>query len=210
MNYKLISYAQDFASFLLQNLGSDMQKVKQIILFGSVARGEADKDSDIDIFVDLLDEKLEPKIGKIREMFCDSIKVKKYWELLDVKNEINCTVGKLEEWDELKRSLIANGIVLFGKYIYEGRLKTKHYYLFVVTPTGKRNKDISVWRKLYGYVQKIGNKNFVKKGIINEYGGRKLSRGVFVVPVESSQKIISFLRENKFKHEIIPFWQETK
>src|SRR3989344_3593094 len=128
MNYKLIAYAEDFASFLLQTLNNETNKVKQIILFGSLARGEATKESDIDIFVDILDEKLELKIKDIIEKFYTSIKVKKYWGLLAINNEISCTIGKLEEWDNLKKSILANGIVLFGKY--QENTKTQPYYLF--------------------------------------------------------------------------------
>ncbi len=208
MNYKLIAYAQDFISFLLQHLNEDAGKIKQVILFGSITRGEATKKSDIDLFIDVIDKKLEKRVDKIKEEFYDSIKVKKYWDLLGVNNRINCSVGVLKEWTSLERSLIANGIVLFGKY--SGETRTQPYYLFIATPGKNRNKSISVWRQLYGYIQKIGKKTYVKEGLVREYGGRKLARGVFVIPVEHSQKIISFLRTNKFKHEIISFWQERK
>ena len=53
MNYKLVAYAQDFVSFLLQNV-KDASKIDSITLYGSVARGEAGKDSDIDIFIEKL------------------------------------------------------------------------------------------------------------------------------------------------------------
>ena len=46
LNYKeLIAYASSFASFVIPKAEFD-----EIILFGSVARNEADKDSDIDLF----------------------------------------------------------------------------------------------------------------------------------------------------------------
>ena len=48
MNYKLIAYAEDFISFLLEKLNKESDKIKQIILFGSVARDEDSKNSDID------------------------------------------------------------------------------------------------------------------------------------------------------------------
>ena len=44
MNYRLIAYAQDFSSFLLEKLGEESNKISQIILFGSVARGGAEKE----------------------------------------------------------------------------------------------------------------------------------------------------------------------
>ncbi|MBI4983080.1 nucleotidyltransferase domain-containing protein [Candidatus Woesearchaeota archaeon] len=206
MNYKLIAYAQDCVSFLMQNLNHEAGKIIQIILFGSVSRGEESKNSDIDLFVDVTDEIIEPKVVGVVDKFYDSTKFKKYWSLLGVRNKISCTVGKLEEWDELKRSLIANGIVLFGKY--SGEIKTKPYYLFVVSPGKSRNKNLSVWRELYGYVQKRGKKKYSKIGLVREYQGRKLGKSVFIVPAEHLPKIRSFLIKNKFKHELMPFWQE--
>src|SRR3990167_7304033 len=55
MNSKLISYAMDFSSFLIQKI-KEKEKIRNIILFGSVSRDEANKKSDIDIFIDLIKE----------------------------------------------------------------------------------------------------------------------------------------------------------
>ncbi|MBS3134900.1 nucleotidyltransferase domain-containing protein [Candidatus Woesearchaeota archaeon] len=206
MNYKLIAYAEDFISFLLEKLNKESDKIKQIILFGSVARDEDSKNSDIDLFIEIIDKKIENKINEIKEKFYDSVKVKKYWSLLGINNEINCSIGELEEWDELKRSLVMNGIVLYGKY--KGSLKTELYYLFVVFPGKNRNKNISGWRKLYGYNQKISKKIYIKEGLIKDYNGKKLARAVFIIPSDNVQKMISFLKKNSFKYEIIPFWKE--
>jgi len=74
MNYKLLAYAQDFSSFLMQNI-KEADKITKIILFGSTSRGESEKNSDIDIFIET-DEKLEQKINEIKDKFCDSLKVK--------------------------------------------------------------------------------------------------------------------------------------
>lgn len=204
MNYNFVAYAQDFVSFLLQNLGNNAKKVKQVILFGSVAKGEANKKSDIDLFIDILDEKLEAEIIGIRDRFYESVKVKKYWSLFGINNEINCSIGKLEEWKELERSIIASGITLYGKY--HGKIgEMQSYYLFVVTPPSSRNKSVSVWRGLYGYVQKTKKKTYLKEGLVKECGGRKLGKGVFIIPIENLQRMANYLRKNKIKHELVPF-----
>lgn len=204
MNYKLIGYAIDFASFLLEKL-KDAEKMKSVILFGSVARGDNEKNSDIDLFIEC-NEKLGNKINDLKEKFYESIKVKKYWELLDVKNEINLHIGKLEGWGDLKRSIIANGIILYGKYLE--KIEGKQSYLFIVSPGKNRNKNMSIWRELYGYKQKVGKKSYIKEGLVKEYGGKKLALGVFIIPVEHAQKINLFLRKKKFKFQIIPFWTD--
>jgi len=206
MNYKLLAYALDFVSFLFEHLGKDSDKIKQVILFGSVARGEADKKSDVDLFFDVITEEVEVEIRNIKEKFYSSVKVKKYWDLLNIKNEINCSVGKIEEWSDLQKSLIANGIVLFGKY--KGKAETESYYLFIVTPGLNRNNNLSIWRALYGYNQKVGKKNYEVKGLVRSYGGEKLARGVFIIPSEHVSKVSSFLKESKFKFKLIGFERE--
>ncbi|MBI4980184.1 nucleotidyltransferase domain-containing protein [Candidatus Woesearchaeota archaeon] len=207
MNYKLVAYAQDFVSFLLQSLKSDSAKIRQIILFGSVARGDEEKSSDIDLFVEVVDSSLEDKVHKLRDAFYSSVKVKKYWALLGVTAEINCTVGKLEEWEDLHRSIIANGIVLYGRYL--GKPDLKPYYFFSVIPCKSRRKNILVWRKLYGYRQKVGKKVYGRKGLVKEVQGSKLAQGLFIIPAESSEILLSFLKKKKLRYQMIPLWKEN-
>ena len=204
MNYKLLAYAQDFSSFLMQNI-KEADKITKIILFGSTSRGESEKNSDIDIFIET-DEKLEQKINEIKDKFYDSLKFKKYWELLGIKNEINLSVGNLKDWGDLKRSLISDGIILFGKYI--NKIKTKPYVLFSITQGNNRNKNISAWRELYGYSQKTSKKTYSNPGIIKEYNGQKLARGVFIIPIDNSNKLANFLKQKGFKFKLISFQME--
>lgn len=207
MNFDLVAYAGDFVSFLLQELGSDAQLVRQILLFGSASRGEAGKESDVDLFIDVNKLAIEPRIQDIRDRFNESAKVKTYWDLLGIKNEINCTIGRLEDWGDLNRSLIADGIVLYGKY--SGAPDLVPFCLFVVTPSSNRNKNLSVWRSLYGYRQKVGAKVYEHNGLIVERGGQKLARGVFQVPALAVSDVSALLRKNKFQFKIFPIWQES-
>lgn len=207
MNYKLVAYAADFVSFLLQELGKDAAKVTQMILFGSVTRGEEGPTSDLDLFVDVTDSRLESVIMGIKDKYVDSVKVKKYWDLLGVQRRIHCTVGKLKEWDQLERSLVANGIVLYGKYT--GMMETKPAILFMVTPGKNRQKNVAVWRHLYGYTQNVGKKKYEQRGLVKEYGGKKLGRGVFIIPLEHAQKVRAYLRQKKFRQETMSFMQEV-
>ena len=48
-NNRLIAYALDVTSWIIEKVGST--PIKQIILFGSTARGTADSGSDIDLFI---------------------------------------------------------------------------------------------------------------------------------------------------------------
>lgn len=208
MNYKLLSYAMDFASFLVQELDKDMEKVEAIILFGSIARGEALMESDVDIFVDTVDKHIEKKIKKIVYEFYKSRKSSEYWRLLGVTNDIKCIVGELAEWKSLERSIISSGITIYSKY--SGKYETAPYTLFVISVKKKRPESVKIWRKLYGYTQTVGKKIYHSKGLVEEYGGKKITKGILLIPLGKSQYLIDFLRKERVQYQIIEFLTDTK
>jgi len=194
----LISFAMAFASYLLQNLKQE-SAVRNIVLFGSVARNDFDKESDIDIFIDTKEE-IEKEANDILDSFYSSIIYKKYWKLLGIENEISLKVGDLDKW-ELKRSIISHGIQLYGKYYSE--IEARLYSLFVIEFKGKRSEKLKLWRQLYGYSQKIKNKQYIQQGLIKEYSIRRIGPAVLLVPIENENKLRQFLTENKISHKVI-------
>ncbi len=178
---ELISYSIDFISFLIQNLNhKKMNKIKSIILFGSVARGEEKKGSDVDIFIDVLDKEkeIEKEVFNIRDNFVDSIKYKKYWKLLGVKNEINTIVGKLKEW-KLRESMLGNSIILYQKYspVLE---KGENKAILIWGVVKNNSKRVMLNKKLFGF-------DYYKKhynGLIKTYNGEKLGSNVIKIPAE--------------------------
>jgi len=200
----LISYAASFASFLLDTRIS--KKIDNIILFGSVARGDFDEESDIDIFVDT-DKEINEDVERILNLFKES-EIYKNWKLKGVENEISLKVGKLKKWS-LKRNVISNGIILYGKY-KEMPEDIKYYLMIKLSFRNMhRNKKISLWRKLYGYTQKIGQKKYESIGLINELGGKKLEKSLIIVPMEKRNELIKFLNRNKVNYSINEIWSDN-
>jgi predicted nucleotidyltransferase len=195
----LISYACSFVSFLIKK----KPLIERIILFGSVASGNFDEDSDIDIFVDTSHSKKE--IMAILDLYEKSEDNHKYF-LEGIKNHISLKVGNLEQWG-IKRSIISGGITLYGPY-QELPKGLHHYALFVTSsPLQKRKDQIKVWRILYGYTQKIGSKRYAKEGLIRELSGKKLTRGAFIIPFEKSTEIIKLLKNQKVKYSIFEIFK---
>lgn len=172
----LLPYALDFSSFLLQKI-KDKSKIKSIILFGSVAREEASQKSDVDIFVDLIKESKETEIeiSSIKEEFYRSAKFTRYWKLLGVRNEIQQVVGELNQWKELKSSIINNGILLYGKYKPE--VKGKPKVLFVWENISPNSKRVLFNKQLFGYKQ---YEKFYP-GLLQKYNGERLGKGNLLV-----------------------------
>lgn len=182
MSSKLTAYAMDFSSFMIQKI-KEKEKIRNVILFGSVSRDEADKESDIDLFVDLTREepKIEKEILDILEKFLDSAKNKNYWGPLGINNEIKLTVGELDKWKELKPSIISNGILLYGKFkpeIKEGEYKT----FFIWENVKPNSKRVLFNKQLFGYKQ---NKKFYQ-GIIQKYNAERIGKGCILVPAENT------------------------
>ena len=194
---KLISLAINFSSFLVGQV-----EVKSIVLFGSVAKNNFDDESDIDIFIEC-DKKDEKKIDNILELYRKTEEYEKF-RLEGVKNEIAIKSGSLEKWKDLKRSIISSGIVLYG--VYRGTPdKLNHKLLFLLNLEGlSRANKIKVWRRLYGYKQKVGKKVYISKGKVE----KKLGRGAFLVSIQYSQEMISYLKENKIKYSLLDVWME--
>jgi len=189
---ELISYAMDFASFLIQNL-KEKEKIKSIILFGSVARDKADKGSDIDLFIDITEEdkKLKEQISKINNKFFDSVKFKNYWKHFDIKNSINIILGKLEKW-KLRDAMLGNAIVLYQKYTPKLD-KGKNQIILNWGTINNNSKRVMLNKKLFGY--NYYNKNY--KGVLEIYEGKKLGTNVIIIPAEHLNLFIKIF--HKFK-----------
>lgn len=193
MNKKLVAFAEDFVSFLLQEMeNKQLSNVKEIILFGSVARGEATKKSDVDIFIDIIKEEktLGRSIPFIIENFYRSSMFKKYWRLMGVDNEIKCVVGKLDTWEDLKPSIISDGIILFGKYSGTVKKGGKSFVIITWDKVKPESKRVFLSKKLYGY--SMNDKQY--RGILEGTGTTKLGSSCLFVPIENSKQVLETIK----------------
>ncbi len=199
---ELIGYAVSFVSFILPKIYG----VKEIILFGSTVRGEAEEESDVDLFIDIEKKDDEEKIKKIAKeelkKFYKS-KIAETWLLKGVKNLINVNVGRLEEW-KLKRSIISEGISLYGKY-KETPKNMKALVFFNIEPIRDITKRNKIIRELFGRKEK----NYLKKGILDEFNGKKLSASSFIVPKEHLDIILKVFGKEKIDYRFFEFWTDN-
>ncbi len=198
----LIGYAGSFISFVIGDVG---EKINQIILFGSVARGDFNENSDIDLFFDIKNKDEIKEIENILKnkllKFYKSL-IFKNWNQKGIKRSISIHTGILDEWT-LKRSIISNGIILYGKYKeIPGNLK--QYTLIAndsIKNIAKRNK---IERELFGRKEK----KYVKDGILNGLGGKMISNRVLIMPAENSDKIISLFNKEKIHFKLYEIWMD--
>lgn len=197
---ELIAYALDFASYLV----SKIENIERVILHGSVARGDFDEDSDVDLFIDT--NLREKKIDKVLESYYKTRKFKE-WKLKGLDNEFSLIVGRLDarEWKNLKRAIINTGIVLYGKYKAESE-KVNHYTLFSFENIKPDRKRIAVFRKLFGF--KVGKKSY--SGLIKEIDGVRVGKGTVLVPIEHAGKLKNYFHDKKVGFRIFDFWSDEK
>ena len=198
---KLIAKAIDFVSFIVEN----KIKLTKAILFGSVLTKNFDVESDIDIFLET-DEK-EDNLNMLLNEF---EKTKgETWRFKNIENPISLKIGKLEKWPSLRRSIQSNGLLLYSSY-KEVPEKIENYILFILNFRKiSRSKKVSLWRKLYGYSQKIKNKVYINKGLIKKLEGKKLERSVIAIPSSNAEEFKDFLHKNKINYELYEIWSDS-
>lgn len=184
MKYNLTAYALDAVSFILEKT-ANKEEIKQIILFGSIARQEAGPESDVDLFIDVIRENkaLEKELSNLLERFNRSVKYQNYWKLQGVEQEIKLTIGKIDSWKELLPSLVADGIILFGKFT--ASLEGKHQTIFVWENISPNAKRVAVNKKLFGHT----HRNKYYHGLLELYQGQRLGKGCIVVDLTHASKL---------------------
>ncbi|MBU0459339.1 MAG: nucleotidyltransferase domain-containing protein [Nanoarchaeota archaeon] len=198
---ELIAYAESFTSFVIEKLKTN---IKEIILFGSVARGDFSQSSDIDLFFNVQNKnditKCKTELKNLERKFYKS-KIFIQWKQKGITNIIKPKIGILEQWG-LKRSIISDGLVLYGKY--KSDLKGEGYLLIVlgiIKDVTKRNK---ITRTLFGRSEN----NYSTKGLISEVGGKKLAPTILIIPLQFSDKIITFLQKEKISFQLYELWSD--
>lgn len=186
---------------------NNVKKIKnkhilQIILFGSVARGEDKITSDIDIAIihDLKDiDKLKTQIHKFQH---DKIQVS-YFNLNQLPKEI-----------EIISALTGDGILLYGQPIkIELKKKEIKPRTLIIYDTKQLSKTerMKLNRALHGSISKSTYKKkkiYITKttGILKEKGIQKLTKAVLLTDPKKAAKVISTLKIYNAKWKEISVW----
>ena len=191
-------YASYFVSFLLNNLLST-ENIKRIILFGSVARDEATKESDVDIFIEVKKNtnKFSEEIKKIEKDFYQSREAS-IFRVKGINNDFNIKFGELKEWKDLYKSIASTGIVLYGPYeAKELPSGVKHNIIIFWNKIGKNRG--SYLNKIYGYT--IKGKYY--KGLIDKYNEKKLGKSCMMLPIEHKNDIMILIKDHNVSAKVI-------
>ncbi|MCD6496233.1 MAG: nucleotidyltransferase domain-containing protein [Candidatus Aenigmarchaeota archaeon] len=187
-------YAIIAAAFIMNRLPSrQFKKLRNVILFGSVAMDTGSDESDIDLFFDLDATQRETAsvkdvLEKAADEFCLSAEALKF-KMAGIDNPVSVHAGRLEEWENLKPSIESTGILLYGKYVPEGRSQ-KRYAIFywdrLKTPL--RGAFLN---KVYGYT--AGGRHY--SGFAERLGGMRIGKSAVMVPLRRKTEFVSLLEK---------------
>jgi len=199
-----ISYAASFVAFLIKDLEL-CRTIKRVLVFGSVARGDFDDESDIDVFVHVDGTYDEKGIRDRLHLFEMTLEARRY-TLEGLVNPISLHIGNLNEQEGLRSTIAASSVTLYGPSdISPSNLRP--YALFELDMSDKdRAKKVRMWRTLYGYEQKVGDKTYRSPGLVNKAGGMKIGRGVFMVPANAMKELTDLLNREVVAYSVREIW----
>ncbi|MDI6905658.1 MAG: nucleotidyltransferase domain-containing protein [Candidatus Bathyarchaeia archaeon] len=166
-----------------------------IILFGSVARGDYDEGSDIDLLVIFRDEDLMRR---------------NEWEVTrripsDVFAQSICVCPSMLKSANpvFLRSVLDDGVILYMRHPFVSRFQLAcgvPYFIVSYSLEGLSQREKQkVDYKLFGRV--VGERSY--EGAVEKCGGKRLGRGCFLVPKESSESVLNLLKKYSLRYDLM-------
>ena len=189
------------------------EEIESIVLFGSLASGKFNEESDIDICV--LFKQNTPKIME------DTI----FNYFLSLGKELNRSIqcvfffpDDINNWDTIFiENVLAEGQLLYGNSNYNDilikTLELKPYQIITLNLRLLNNSDkMKLKRILYGYKtsKKYSKKiyRYQKRGLVKELQGIKLGRGSFIIPEKFLLFVETKLKEFDIKFSNFRVWMQ--
>lgn len=196
-------------AFEFARMASRYKEVAQIILFGSVAKGDADRRSDVDILV-ILDAVRVDSSAKAEITSLALSLEKKY----DRNIQLILSSEKFEGLDEhFVNEVLHKGIVLYSRHskIEADSLELKPFRLIVYNLINFDAREKKRIRKiLYGHrtEKRVDDKIYRSStiGIVQEQGGIRIGRGVFVIPEHQAESCLKKLDRLMINHREMDLW----
>ncbi len=181
--------------------------IKTIILFGSVARGEAVKGSDIDLLIVMSkrNKRMEENISN---------------KILQIDKKCKANIQYIvtdEKFEHINKqfldTILREGIVIHGKIpaVSIQKLDLEPYSLIKYSLSQLQHSEkMKIKRILFGKETKKKYKGRVyvskKKGYLEEYKGIKTGIASILIPEKYAKKTTKELRKYGAKVRVIPAW----
>ena len=194
----LKAYASYFVSFLLNNIKNN-SNIERIILFGSVAKEEETKDSDIDLFIEIKKRTInfEKEIREIENKFYQS-RENLLFKTREIENKITIKIGFLKDWKDLYKSIASTGIILYGPYEAKELPTNVKHNIIIYWDKIEINRGAFL-NKIYGF--KIKDKYY--PGLLKKFTGIKIGKSSIMIPSIYKKEIFELLKKHKVNAKTI-------
>jgi predicted nucleotidyltransferase len=169
---------------------SELEGVEGVILFGSVARGDYTKESDIDLLIIFKNKKREGIQNRITDIAIkEKIKLQPILKTLDEIKEADA---------HFMTNILQDAKILFlsekiGKKLSD-YLDFKPYTIFSYETTSLSAKErTKFYRSLFGAKWKKDGKEYSMKGLLDKLQGKQIGKAVIMVRAEDKRRIEEFL-----------------
>lgn len=198
----LKAYTSYFVAYLISNL-RNINNIERIVLFGSVARDDFTKESDIDIFIEVKKKtkRFEQEIKDVEKKFYQS-RENALFQSKGIENKFSIKIGNLREWKNIYHSIASTGIIFYGPYEAKELPSEVRHFIIVFWQRIGKNRG-SFLNKLYGF--KVKNKHY--PGLISKFEGIKLGKSCVMFPVEYKKHIFKLLVEHKVEAKTLEIYK---
>lgn len=187
----------------IKQITQEIPSIDAIVLFGSMAREDYDKRSDIDIML-VLNEKHPNKYGQIIAQIITELRPHR---------EIRTVLTNLRDYDEeYYQNVFRDGKILFGKIILTPEnLALKSHLLISYDLKGKPNTlQVKVSKKVHGYTSKKyingQEKVYTYSGLKDSDGAKLVSKSAVILPFDKGQKFIDELKQLDIPIKVFKIW----
>lgn len=194
---------EDLINRFLVRITQEIPSLSVAVLFGSMARGDYDKRSDIDIML-VVDSKNKEDLNQI---------ISRVITELQPHREIRTVVTDLHDYDEdYYQNVFREGRVLYGKVILTPEhLALKPYLIVSYDLSGKPNTlQVKISKKVHGYTSKKvidgEEKIYRYDGIEKKYNGKVISKSAVILPFDSGNEFVEELKGLKVPFRIFKVW----
>ena len=183
-------------------------RVESAIAYGSVARGTAEDDSDLDLLLVAPRRSHEPLA---RELF-----------LLAARHDVSVSPYLVDPADiasldrQFVESVARDGVAVKGR-VLDPTIRTldlrPHYLVTLRLDHLSQRKKVAVSRELYGFrtERRYKRRRYETRrpGILDRVGGRKLGRGTVLVPAAAWPEVEAALRRHDAKRWAFTVWVQS-
>ncbi len=189
----------------IKKISKNYSEIETVIVFGSVARDQAGKESDLDICLILKDENKKNSISN---------------KILDLEKKFDKNINLVytdTSFKDLDRqfieTILREGITIYGKIpdasIQQLELEPYEIIKFDLSNLDQ-SKKMKIKRLLYGTKTKKKYKGKIytseQKGLVEELGGLRIGIASILVPEKMSWELENILRENGVSLRKITIW----